>query len=72
MEVTELLQLSKAGVAGIMLALIGVIILVVRYYHTLTTNHISHSNELFQKNVEIQTRLVDVIEELRKDIRARK
>jgi hypothetical protein len=69
MEVVQLLELSKAGVAGIMLALIGLIFVVMKYYHTLTTNHINHSNDIFNRSIEVQTRLVDSIDELRDEIK---
>ena len=76
----SILELGKYGVVGVIIALILVIVLLIKYYHKLTTNHINHSNEIFNKNTEALTKFnetlnstsekeLEVLKELKDEVR---
>jgi len=51
-----LIELGKYGVVGIILALIALIAFVCWMFWRVTTNHIEHTNEAFNKNTEALTK----------------
>ncbi len=60
MEVaSQLVELGKLGVVGIILALIGLVAFVCWMFWKVTTNHIEHTNEAFNKNTEAVTKMTE-------------
>lgn len=64
---TIISNLSKSGTVGVMIALILLCGFVMWLLYRIVSNHINHSNSLFEKNASIMTELVQTIENL-KDI----
>ena len=72
-------ELGKYGASGVMIALIFVILTLVYVIYKLTSNHINHSNTIFNNNTEALTHLKDFIKqdiqvtkELKEEIRRNK
>lgn len=65
----ELLELPKYGTVGIIIALIGAVIMSMKLYHKMATNHINHSNDAFDRtkdaineNTVVLTKVCDSME----------
>ena len=54
-------EIAKYGIGGIAIGLIGVIILLIKYYHKLVTNRINHNTEAITRNTEVMVGLENVI-----------
>lgn len=61
--------LAKSGFVGITLAAIILCGFSMWLLYKTVTNHINHSNNIFEKNAEVMTELVKTIENLRDMIR---
>jgi len=57
--VTEVLSLGKYGTIGVMIALILLCGTTIWMLWKMASNHITHSNEAFNKNTEALTKLID-------------
>lgn len=62
MEATQLLELGKYGVVGVLLALIFLAGFLAWLLFKVVTNHVEHSNIAFNENTKALQKLVDIIE----------
>lgn len=51
----QIVELGKLGLVGVIMALIGLVGFTVWMLWKVTTNHIEHTNEAFNKNTEALT-----------------
>ena len=57
--VNSMIELSKAGLVGVMIALILLCGATIFMIYKISCNHISHTNAIFEKNTETLTKLID-------------
>lgn len=64
-------ELGKYGTVGVYIALIALCAFTIHLLYKFATNHIQHSNEIFSKGIEAQTKLKDATDrnsEILKDL----
>lgn len=51
-------ELAKYGSVGVIFLLIGVIVFIIRDYHKILSNHLSHLITAYEKNTETMERVI--------------
>ena len=64
----QIIELGKLGLVGIIMALIGLVGFTVWMLWKVTTNHIEHTNEAFNKNTEALVENTEIIKGLKEFI----